>query len=184
MSMPVIRLRQSVQFPAQVYGANGIDVTKVNGNYTIENNWSDFSVTNAIPSSPTNYVLTYDTLTGVYVLVPSILIGSGGGSSVGLVRIITDSANVNVGTADGVIAFNQITPTAVSVFLPSATARAGIPLSVEDYGGVAGSHNITIVPFASETIDGRANVTIVNNHGFVSLRPYSSLAGWKIINGA
>jgi hypothetical protein len=91
---------------------------------------------------------------------------------------------VNVGTADGVIAFNQTVPTAVSVFLPSASARAGIPLSIEDYSGTAGSHHITIVPFGAELIDGRSSVIIGNAHGFVGLRPYSSLAGWKIINGA
>jgi hypothetical protein len=74
MSMPVLKLRQVVGFPGSVYGGNGVDVSKANGNYTIETDWSGFPSLSTTPSSPTNSVLSYDTLTGVYALLPTGLL--------------------------------------------------------------------------------------------------------------
>jgi hypothetical protein len=97
MSIPVLTLRQSVQFPANVYGDNGIDVSKANGNYTIKTDWSDFAAISSLPASPTNNVLTFDTLTGAYVLVPSAVFG-GGAPAATIAPIMDGTAAVGIAT--------------------------------------------------------------------------------------
>lgn len=75
--LPKVKLKAIVSFPASVLDGVGIDVVKQNGNYQFNLDFSDFGAISAIPTSPTSYVLTYDTVTGVYVLVPSQLLGGG-----------------------------------------------------------------------------------------------------------
>jgi hypothetical protein len=58
-----------------IKGGTGIDVTKTNGAATVDLDYSEFGAISAIPTSPTSYILTYDTLTLSYVLLPSHLLG-------------------------------------------------------------------------------------------------------------
>jgi len=73
--MPKLKLKTLVSFPARVNGGVGIDVTREHGAYTIDMDWGEFSTQTAIPTSPTNNVLTYDTSTDSYVMIPSSLLG-------------------------------------------------------------------------------------------------------------
>lgn len=203
------RLEALVKFPGKVIGTTGIEVTKENGTYTFETDWTDFGSISAIPTSPTSYILTFDTATGVYVLVPSHLLGGAAsgiadaptdgtlyarqnaawvpvppaGSDTSVTRIITASTDVTVAVGDGVIAFNQTVGTSVNVLLPSVTSRNGLILSVEDIKGTAAAHPITITPNGTEKIDGLSSIQLANAYGFFTLRPYTA-TGWKIINSA
>lgn len=75
--LPKVKLKTVVSFPANVYGGAGIDVTKANGALTVDLDYSDFGVVSAIPTSPTSNILTYDTQTNAYIMVPSHLLGGG-----------------------------------------------------------------------------------------------------------
>ena len=75
--LPKVKFKTITSFPATVLDGVDIDVVKQNGNYQFNLDFGDFGAISAIPTSPTSYVLTYDTATGVYVLVPSHLLGGG-----------------------------------------------------------------------------------------------------------
>jgi hypothetical protein len=72
---PTPKLRALVKYPGNIVGTTGIDVTKQHGTVTVETDWTDFGAISAIPTSPTSFILTFDTATGAYVLVPSHLLG-------------------------------------------------------------------------------------------------------------
>jgi hypothetical protein len=69
------KLRALVKFPGNLVGTTGIEVSKENGTWTVETDWNDFGAINAIPTSPTSFILTFDTATQAYVLCPSHLLG-------------------------------------------------------------------------------------------------------------
>ena len=75
--LPKVKLKALVSFPAQVYGGTGIDVTKANGAYTLDIDYSEFGAVSTIPSN--GYTLVYNTALQNYVLVPVSLFGGGGG---------------------------------------------------------------------------------------------------------
>ena len=50
---------------------------KTNGALTVDLDYDDFGVISSIPTSPTSYILTYDTATNSYVMVPAHLLGGG-----------------------------------------------------------------------------------------------------------
>lgn len=72
--------------------------------------------------------------------------------------------------------FNSVSTTnlAVSIALPSVTSTAdtsslGAMIEFKDRTGQAGTHNITITPLGSNTIDGAASAVINTNHGSLTL---------------
>lgn len=76
--LPKVKLKSVVSFPAHVNGGNGIDVEKQNGTYTIDLDYSEFGLTSELPTSTTSRILTYDTATNRYVMMPTILLGGAG----------------------------------------------------------------------------------------------------------
>jgi len=135
MSMPVIRLRQVVGFPGNIVGGVGIEVTKAHGTVTIDTDWSDLSSISAIPTSPTSFILTFDSATGVYVLVPSHLLG---GAASGIADAPT--GGVQYGRQSGVwspVAFDtRATAIATTILGGGATIQLRGYASVGD-GGAA-----------------------------------------------
>jgi len=63
---------------------------------------------------------------------------------------------------------------AVTVNLPAASTRSGVPVSIVDIGGNATAHNITINANGAETIKGSSSLTISANYGGVTLWPIST----------
>jgi hypothetical protein len=66
---------------------------------------------------------------------------------------------------------------AVSIQLPPAGGRLGIPISIFDIGGFAAAQNITILPDGAETIMGLPSIAIATNYGSFTLWPIQS-GGW------
>ncbi len=62
----------------------------------------------------------------------------------------------------------------VTVNLPAASARSGVPVSIVDIGGHAAANNITIVPNGAETIKGSGTLVISSNFGGTTLWPIST----------
>ena len=77
MLLPKIKLKTLPTFPSTINGGVGISTAKQNGAVTVDLDYSEFGSISSIPTSPTSYILTYDTATAGYVMVPSHLLGGG-----------------------------------------------------------------------------------------------------------
>jgi hypothetical protein len=73
--LPKVKLKVLPTFPGEIIGGVGIEATKEHGHVTIDLAFNEFGVISAIPTSPTNYVVTYDLATDQYVMIPSSLLG-------------------------------------------------------------------------------------------------------------
>ncbi|QOZ68893.1 hypothetical protein [Bradyrhizobium arachidis] len=73
-----IKLKVLPQFPAKLTGRAGVDVTKQNGEFLLDLDYSDFPVIGSMPAGAT-YVLIYDPSTKSYLQIPITLLGGGGG---------------------------------------------------------------------------------------------------------
>lgn len=85
--LPKVKLKALPTFPSNIIGGVGLTATKANGSLTLDYAWQEFGAINAIPTSPTSYILTYDTASGAYVMVPSHLLG---GAVAGIADAPTD----------------------------------------------------------------------------------------------
>lgn len=56
---PAIRGRVIARFPAQVYGSNGLAVTKANGAYTISHNWADLTTATSVSQPDRTWLPVY-----------------------------------------------------------------------------------------------------------------------------
>ena len=75
--LPKVKLKTLPTFPSVINGGVGVEVTTSNGALTVDLDYTDFGVISSIPTSPTSYILTYDTQSTAYVMVPSHLLGGG-----------------------------------------------------------------------------------------------------------
>jgi hypothetical protein len=67
--LPKVKLKALVSFPATVGGGAGIEVTKTNGNYSINLDYGDFGIVATPP--PNSLVLSWNSATQSYVLAPA-----------------------------------------------------------------------------------------------------------------
>lgn len=65
-ALPTLRLRTQVPFPATVSGDGGITVSKTNGEWVIEPDWSVLELEESIADPEARQLWTYEELTGVY----------------------------------------------------------------------------------------------------------------------
>jgi hypothetical protein len=76
---PDLKMKALVNFPASVIGGAGVDVVKQNGRYQFDLAFSDFAPPVAgVLDPPHQNALLWNSLTGLYSLVPISVIGSGG----------------------------------------------------------------------------------------------------------
>lgn len=64
--MANLKLRMTPVFPATVLGAGGIGVSKANGQWTIQPNWTALKLETTIPTPANRQLWTYDTVNLVY----------------------------------------------------------------------------------------------------------------------
>lgn len=85
------------------------------------------------------------------------------------------AAPVNLGGTDyGPVLVNVAAP--VTINLPAAAGRSGVPVFVADVGGTAATNLITIVPNGAEKIGGQSTLILGTNYQSVTLIPVSG--GW------
>lgn len=80
--LPKIKFMTLPTFPSTINGGAGIDVTTLDGAMTVNMDWSEFATQSVTPDSPTNNVLTFDTATNSYIMIPTSLFGGGGGGGI------------------------------------------------------------------------------------------------------
>lgn len=73
--MSGIKLKVLPQFPAKLVGGIGIDLTKLNGVYTVDLDYTEFGTTPSVPAG--SYALAFDPATNSYVLVATASLGGG-----------------------------------------------------------------------------------------------------------
>lgn len=82
--------------------------------------------------------------------------------------------------SDEVLLINMAVASAVSIFLPNSAAYKRYV--IKDLKGDAGTNNITITPFAGQTIDGAATLVLNVNNASVVIRYYLPSTRWMDIN--
>lgn len=68
--MSGLKLKVMPQFPSQVIGRTGIDVTKQSGAFYLDLDFTRFPVSPNTPPNTNLYVLAYDVVAKTFVLVP------------------------------------------------------------------------------------------------------------------
>ena len=77
MTQPAnIRINLGAPFPATVRGSGAIAVAKKNGVWTVSLNFSAFPISQNIPDPLNAYILTWDSVSGVFLLVPAASVAS------------------------------------------------------------------------------------------------------------
>lgn len=84
-------------------------------------------------------------------------------------RSITSTANLPIQATDSILNINSASPLTITV--PRANTRAGIPLTFKDVGAEAQANNITINATAPDTFDGLTAVQLTINYQGITLTP-------------
>jgi len=85
-------------------------------------------------------------------------------------------AGNNAMTGASLVTKTAITGGGDTITLPDPTLNAYVRFEIKDTSGNAGTDNITVSPFAAETMDGAASMTITANHGLIKL--FSDGVNW------
>lgn len=69
---------------------------------------------------------------------------------------------------------------AITITLPTASTRAGAPLTIKDASGNFATNNCTVTRSGSDTIDGQVSFVMRNNRQAATFYPYNdgSNSGW------
>ena len=183
MSLPAnIRVNVRAPFPTRVQGAAFIQVTKANGIWTINPNYT--SLAPSVGLAGTQIVALFDTVskTWSYISALSLL------AATDIYRIVTTAGTVTILPTDVTILLNKSPSGASSIQLPNSATRGGAPITVKDMTGDANTNVITFVPASGETIDGLSasaaaanGVALIDrDYGSKTLYPLQS-GGWYAI---
>lgn len=179
MTLPAnIRVNFGAPFPATVKGGGLVAVQKTGGIWTVSLNFNALLPGLNTIVDPTNtYVLVYNVLTGATALVRA-----SGFVTAPVARLPAAAPVVNILTSDVEIGIDA-TATAVSCPLPSAAAWLlanpnGLELTIFDYKGQAGAHNITPALNGADTFVQGAVPVIKSAYGLIKLRPVG--ASWFV----
>lgn len=167
-----IRVNVNVPFPALVAGAAGIRVTKQNGIWTIAPDYTVFPQSALIADPANTYTLVWNTLTGVYSLIPLSAVFSSKA-----VKTLTAAGPYTALATDEVLIVKQTAGAAFTVNVDwSARTK---PLRVVDGKGDAATNNITITPSAGQTQLASVNYSCVidGNGGSIILTPLPDGSG-------
>lgn len=167
-----LKVNVNVPFPALVAGANGIKVTKSNGIWTIAADYTAFSQASVITDPANSYVLTWNAVSGLYVLVPASAV-----SQSKVVKTLTAAGPYTALPTDEVLIIKQTVGAAMTINVDwSQRTKA---LRVVDGKGDAATNNITITPAAGQTQLASANYSYVidGNGGSITLTPLPDGSG-------
>lgn len=180
MALPKrIRVNVRAPFPAQVSGSGFILVNKASGIWTISHDYTKLAafVGTVIPANMQFAVR--DAGTGAYDLVTLAALSQA--AQIRTQRSVTVAGDFPIQATDSILNVNT-TAAALACTLPQASTRAGRSLTFKDVGGSFLTHNLTITPFAGDTIDGAASFVMSLNRQSVTLVPFNDAVntGWAI----
>jgi hypothetical protein len=115
--MSGIKVKVFPQFPEQVRPGPGLDVTKQAGNWMVQLDYNQFGVVDPYTPQDGHFILTFDTNTSQFVLVPANL------SAVPAIWDSTTAHNVTVSNAN-VTATNNSNVADQGVTIPVASAQS------------------------------------------------------------
>lgn len=101
-------------------------------------------------------------------------------------RFITATGNYTVQPWDTILLVNQTISAAMSILLPKVSTWMNIiggatELIAKDYAGVAAANNITLVPFAGDSIVGPS--VIGTGRGSLEITPNPDQLSWTTLAG-
>lgn len=181
----VIRVNASAPFPTLTIGSGPVVVTKVNGIWTIGLSVAALAVAMPAPGNyPTDLLIFFDTLAKSWssISLQTIVNAASAASSVRTQRSVTSAPSVQAG--DAIINFNL--GVASNLALPTASSRAGTPLTLNDAGGQFGAFPLTVTPNGGDTIAGQFTnavpLVLRAPRQVVTLVPYNDgiNSGWFI----
>jgi hypothetical protein len=166
MTLPAnVRVNIGAPFPSVVKGQGIIGVLKQNGIWTITLNFGALAKQSTVSDPANQYVLVWDSLTGVSSLVLATAIASSPSQATKPVTTTPYAAQ----PTDQVLLVNVATAANITVDWSTRTQ----PLRIVDNSGAAATNNITITPAAGQTQLAKVNYvyTIDENGGSVILTP-------------
>lgn len=179
MAIPAnVRVNVQAPFPALVTGSSFITLGKTNGVWVIGANGRLINTANP-GIVATDYVIVWDDVAQAWLKISlSNLITVA--SQARTQRSVTSSPIV-IGSTDQILNVN-ISTGLPSCTLPQASTRAGLPLTFKDVGANFAAHVLTLTPFAGDTIDGQAFLSLSNNRQAVTIVPFNDgvNTGWFI----
>lgn len=166
----IVKGKALVRFPANVVANNFLKVTKTNGIYTFDVDYTLLDPT-AFADPANTFIAVLDAVSGSYKVTTLSALISGTAS---IEQHITDAGPVDILPNAGIVRVDQGTGAAITLNLPAAASKT-CPVLVADWKGDAGTNNITIAPNGSEKIQGLSSWTIAGDTGSVRLSPISGV---------
>lgn len=158
ISRPALRLRVATRIPAQFNNGIGISITKENGVYTPNLDYSDLIEITAFDAGQ-KLLAVYDRTTGEWGQVSFASLIAAGQTY----QVVT-TGNCTVAVNDGLIIINKTVGAATAVTLPASASKVG-KVKIVDFKGDAGTNNITVTPNGAETFNGAAATWVISGDG-------------------
>jgi hypothetical protein len=161
---PNIRVNIGAPFPAVVRGSGPISISRANGIWTIGMALPT-TFTTQVPAAsalPTDYVMVYDSVAGIWVAVTLGTIMAGTQRAVA-------ATPVSILPTDYVLHLNLTISS--NIVLPPYLSRAGMPLMFKDVGMQATAFPQTLSAATGETIDGLASIPLAVNGQSIRVVP-------------
>jgi hypothetical protein len=64
--LPDFKIKALVSFPSNALGGTGIDITKSDGHFVVDLDYSEIAQVTTVSGLATNFVVLWDSVTGVY----------------------------------------------------------------------------------------------------------------------
>ena len=177
MTLPSnVRINLGAPFPAVVTGVPPFSIAKASGNWRLGLSLAGLAVQQPPTSNyATDYILVWDSVSGIFFRMPLAQFAGGAAAQ----RSVT-AGPVSVLTTDQILNLNLAA--SLTITLPLATSRNGVPLVFKDIGLQANTNPITIAATAPDTIDGNPSVIISGSGQRLILTPANDgvNTGWSI----
>jgi hypothetical protein len=171
LQRPVIKGKMDVRFPANIVTDAFLKVTRANGTYTFEPDYTILS-DEAIIDPAQTLIAVFDEGAGIFKQISlSGLIAT----ATQIDQHITVAGPVSVLPNAGIVRVDQAVGAAITLDMPLSAAKT-CPVLISDWKGDAGTNNITINLTGSDKFPGNlTSWTIAADTGSVFLRPIAGV---------
>jgi len=148
LSRNSLKIRVSTRIPAQLFGGTAIDVSKANGIYTVNIDYSEIQEILSFDPA-TKMVLVYDAASG-YALVSlsSLLTNSD------IVRVVTEAGDITVANKTQLLIMNRTVDESPSnIILPASASKIG-KIKIVDWKANSGTYPHTVTLNGAEEFQG------------------------------